>query len=95
MQSTHLHPKPLSQAILLQLLAWTLCHTVEPGEQLADRDGVFSLRGLHADRQSRRWAKWHSRENTPAKCGDGFDSSFVEALGGNLNGVLDTLGVGE
>ena len=90
-----LNPQPLSQAILLQLLAGTRCHTVEPREHLRDRYRVFLLRRHYADGQTCRWTEWRFREYTPAKRSDGFDSSFVEALGWNPNRVLDALGVGE
>jgi hypothetical protein len=88
-------PQPLFQTILFQLLTRTRCHTVKPGEQLADCDRVFFLRGLHADRQSRARPERDFRENTPAENGDGFDGGFVEALGRNLDGVLDTFRIGE
>jgi hypothetical protein len=89
------YPQPIAEAILPQLFAGAACGAVEPGEHLRDRFRVFLLRRHHANRQAGRWAKWHFREKTPAKRSDGFDSSFVEALGWNPNGVLDALGVGE
>jgi hypothetical protein len=86
-----LHPEPLFQTILFQLLAWTRCHAVKPGEHFADCDRVFFLWRLDADRQPRAGPKRHFRENTPAKCGHGFYGGFVETFGRNLNGVLGRL----
>jgi hypothetical protein len=88
-------PEPLSQAILLHFLAWTRCHTVEPGEHFGDCDRVFFLGRLHADRQSRGRPERHFRENTPAKSRHRLYGSFVETLGRNSNGVLDAFRIGE
>jgi hypothetical protein len=89
------HPQPLSQPVLLELLAGARRHAIEPREHLGDGDRVLFFRCFDADRQSCRRSKRHFREHAPAERGDGFDGGFVEAVGWDADRVLNTLGVGE